>query len=96
MISGNLSAHKYTTIMMVDDDPIMMNFIKVVLEKAGNRKIICEDDSRRAISVIENAIPDILLLDVVMPQAAIAAQRIIESINGSLLYSTPHLFASSS
>lgn len=65
-----MAVRNHTTIMMVDDDPIMMDFVQIFLEDAGYRKIICEEDSRRAINVIEAARPDILLLDLVMPNVS--------------------------
>lgn len=69
-MTKTMAVRKHTTIMMVDDDPIMMDFVQIFLEDAGYRKIICEDDSRRAIAVIEAARPDILLLDLVMPNVS--------------------------
>lgn len=62
-----ISAQSHATIMMVDDEPITMEFVQVFLEQAGYRKFVVEEDSTRAISVMEKAMPDILLLDLVMP-----------------------------
>lgn len=69
MTAGNedISARSHATIMMVDDEPITMEFVQVFLEEAGYRKFIIEDDSKRAIGVMEKTTPDILLLDLVMP-----------------------------
>ncbi len=54
--------------MMVDDDPILMEVIKVFLEEEGYTNFITIEDSRLAEAALENGRPDVLLLDLVMPE----------------------------
>ena len=56
--------------MMVDDESITMEFVQVFLEDAGYRKFVVENDSTRAMAVMESAKPDILLLDLMMPDVS--------------------------
>ncbi|UCD34026.1 MAG: EAL domain-containing protein [Nitrospiraceae bacterium] len=54
-------------IMMVDDEPLMMEVVKAYLEEVGYRKFVLVEDSTAAIKVLEETRPDILLLDLMMP-----------------------------
>ena len=58
---------KDALIMMVDDEPIMMDLVQVLLEEEGYRNFITIEDSTRALAAIEEHRPDILLLDLMMP-----------------------------
>lgn len=58
------------TIMMVDDEPITMQVIKVFLEQAGYQKFHLVEDSRRAMQLLEESPPDVLLLDLLMPEVS--------------------------
>ncbi|GGK71122.1 putative bifunctional diguanylate cyclase/phosphodiesterase [Amphritea balenae] len=55
-------------IMMVDDEPIMMEIVQAHLEGAGYSRFISVEDSREAFDVLTHRRPDILFLDLVMPQ----------------------------
>lgn len=54
--------------MMVDDDPIMMELVQAFLEEEGYKHFITIEDSTQAMSAIQTQQPDILLLDLNMPQ----------------------------
>ncbi|MGD9852329.1 MAG: EAL domain-containing protein [Nitrospirales bacterium] len=56
------------TIMMVDDEPTTMEVMQAYLEDAGYRHFVLLEKSSRAIAEIEEKRPDILLLDLVMPE----------------------------
>ena len=56
------------TIMMVDDEPTTMEVMRAFLEDAGYRRFVLVEDSTRAMAEIEKHRPDILLLDLVMPE----------------------------
>jgi diguanylate cyclase (GGDEF)-like protein len=58
---------KKATIMMVDDEPITMFVVQTYLEEFGYQNFVQVEDSTTAIKVIEDALPDILLLDLMMP-----------------------------
>lgn len=57
-----------STIMMVDDEPVMLDIVQVFLEEAGYRHFINIEDSTKAVGRLINANPDILLLDLDMPE----------------------------
>jgi diguanylate cyclase (GGDEF)-like protein len=57
-------------IFMVDDEPITMEVVQTLLEEAGYRRFVLIEDSRQALSSLEKQRPDLLLLDLVMPQVS--------------------------
>ena len=59
---------KNATIMMVDDEPITMEVVRTFLEDAGYRSFILLDESTQAMAQLRRHRPDVLLLDVVMPE----------------------------
>ncbi|MCB1829340.1 MAG: response regulator, partial [Gammaproteobacteria bacterium] len=66
------------TIMMVDDEPITMEVIQTFLEDAGYERFRLIEDSRLAFDEILELRPDILLLDLMMPN--IGGFEILEKI----------------
>jgi diguanylate cyclase (GGDEF)-like protein len=56
------------TIMMVDDEPITMEVVQAFLEEAGYRNFVLLEKSAQAIKVLEETSPDLLLLDLLMPE----------------------------
>ena len=58
------------TIMMVDDEPLNMEVLKVHLESEGYDRFVTVDDSTRALAVLRADPPDVLLLDLVMPEVS--------------------------
>ena len=54
--------------MMVDDEPMMLEIVQAFLEEAGYRNFVNVADSTRAIERLVAANPDILLLDLDMPE----------------------------
>lgn len=59
---------KEATIMMVDDEPIMLDIVQALLEDEGYRNFISVQQSSQAIETMVQANPDILLLDLDMPE----------------------------
>lgn len=55
------------TIMMVDDDETTMEIMRAYLEDADYQNFVLVEDSSRAMEQIEEYRPDILLLDLMMP-----------------------------
>ncbi len=55
------------TIMMVDDEPILMELLQAFLEDQGYSNFITIEDSTKAIDAMHQLQPDILLLDLNMP-----------------------------
>ncbi|MFT5697760.1 MAG: diguanylate cyclase (GGDEF)-like protein [Desulforhopalus sp.] len=58
---------KNATIMMVDDEPITMAVVQTFLEEFGYTNFIQVDDSLKVMDALETELPDILLLDLIMP-----------------------------
>lgn len=69
-LSEEFDKLKESTIMMVDDEPLTMEVVKVFLEDAGYRNFILVEDSVQAMTELERHRPDVLLLDVVMPKVS--------------------------
>ena len=55
------------TIMMVDDEPINTDMVKMFLEEEGYKHFITTHDSTQALEIIANNSPDVVLLDLMMP-----------------------------
>ncbi len=58
------------TIVMVDDEPITMEVVQVFLEEAGYRNFVLIENSSKAMAALELQRPDLLLLDLIMPQVS--------------------------
>lgn len=58
---------KCSKIMMVDDEPIMMELVQAFLEEEGYQHFISFEDPSQALQAIDKEKPDLLLLDLVMP-----------------------------
>ncbi len=56
------------TIMIVDDEPINMHVVQAFLEEVGYSKFILVENSAEAVKRLEESRPDLLLLDLMMPQ----------------------------
>ena len=68
VFSANFEKHLDATIMMVDDEPLMMDVIQGLLEEAGYRKFIAVSDPELAMQRIKDSEPDVILLDLKMPK----------------------------
>jgi len=58
------------TIMMIDDEQINMDVLRLHLENEGYSRFITSDDSTSAIKQLRAVPPDVLLLDLMMPQVS--------------------------
>ncbi|MEM5528295.1 EAL domain-containing protein [Gammaproteobacteria bacterium AS21] len=61
-------ALKNSLIMMIDDEPIMLELIQIFLEDAGYQNFCGISDATTALQEISRKEPDIILLDIVMPK----------------------------
>ena len=57
-------------VMMVDDDALMTDTVQAYLEEAGYTSFICTNDPRNALETARQESPDLLLLDLVMPNVS--------------------------
>lgn len=69
---------KQATIMMVDDEPIIVETLENLLEDAGYKNFISTTNPKDAIDLMETKKPDIVLLDVMMPE--VSGLDILESM----------------
>ena len=57
-----------STIMMVDDEPIILETLQMFLEDAGYQNFITTTEPKKALNMVVLKKPDIVLLDVMMPE----------------------------
>ena len=65
---GPFSALRNSTVMMVDDDPLMLEVVQTFLEEAGYTSFVTTSKPTEALALIGQKQPDILLLDLMMPE----------------------------
>jgi CheY-like chemotaxis protein len=78
-------------ILIVDDDRESTHLVKILLEKAGHYLVLEENDATKAYQSARNFRPDVILLDIMMPEedgAEVAAQIEVDPE----LRSTPIIF----
>ena len=61
-------ATRKATIMIVDDEAVIVEIVKSVLEDAGYRSFIETSESTRALQLLADNKPDVVLLDIDMPE----------------------------
>jgi diguanylate cyclase (GGDEF)-like protein len=71
-------ALNHATIMMVDDEPIIVETLENLLEDAGYKNFVTTTDPKEAIALMKAKNPDIILLDVMMPE--VTGLDILESM----------------
>jgi diguanylate cyclase (GGDEF)-like protein len=59
-----------STVMIVDDEPITIEVVKAFLEEFGYNKFVLVERSSQAMNILEETGPDLLLLDLVMPEVS--------------------------
>jgi len=74
-------------IMMVDDEPIMIELIQIFLEENGYLHFEGLSDSTSAVAKVKESKPDILLLDLVMPD--VNGFQVLEQLRADV--ATKHL-----
>jgi two-component system OmpR family response regulator len=55
-------------ILIVDDDRDSTHLVKILLEKTGGYLVLEENDAAKAYQTAQNFRPDVILLDIMMPQ----------------------------
>src|SRR5260370_7598514 len=60
------SASRQNTILVVDDDPAVLDLMQRMLTKEGFRPMLA-DDPRAALGLAQSAKPSVIILDVLMP-----------------------------
>lgn len=67
-VATQFTSMRTATVMMVDDDPLMLEVIQTYLEEAGYVSFITSSQPREAMDLFTRHRPDILLLDLMMPE----------------------------
>lgn len=57
-------------ILIVDDEPSITKLLKFALEKTGIYEILCENQGLKALDAIRASRPDLLVLDMNMPDTS--------------------------
>jgi class 3 adenylate cyclase len=57
-------------VVIVDDDPALLEMLRIHLEDAGHRELMLVQDSTRALDLLRVSSPDLLLTDVRMPRVS--------------------------
>lgn len=57
-------------VMMVDDDPLVIEVTQAFLEKAGYRRFVSTSDASAAVAMLLRELPDVVLLDLNMPRVS--------------------------
>lgn len=71
----NLLDEKYqglkdAKIMIVDDEPLSIDVVRTFLEEEKFRNFITVEDSTQAMRILRETRPDLLLLDLIMPEVS--------------------------
>ncbi|MEZ6103739.1 MAG: response regulator [Pirellulaceae bacterium] len=61
---------RLSTVMIIDDEPVNIKVTRRYLQLAGYENFITTSESRQAFSVILERLPDLILLDVMMPEVS--------------------------
>jgi diguanylate cyclase (GGDEF)-like protein len=61
-------ATRDATIMLIDDEPVIVDILKSALADAGYHKFVETTESPRALELLAKSKPDVVLLDVNMPE----------------------------
>jgi len=57
-----------TKVLLIDDEASFTRMLKLTLESTGNYEVLALNESPKAVQVAKDFLPDIILLDVVMPE----------------------------
>jgi DNA-binding NarL/FixJ family response regulator len=66
-------------VLLVDDDPLVRSGLRMMLAGAANLEVVAEaDDGRQVLGEVDRHRPDVVLMDIRMPQLdGIAATRLL-------------------
>ncbi len=84
MPDSNSPASK-TTIMVIDDQPDILDIVKAILERSGY-VVQVADSGMEAFSLMEEKKPDLIILDIMMPQ--MDGWKVLKQLKGNADYSS--------
>ena len=59
---------KLQHVLCIDDEPDILEVAQMALEMVGGLRVTCLSHSRAAVAVAQSALPDVILIDVMMPE----------------------------
>ena len=63
-----MTSNNRTRVMLVDDHSIMRDLLRDALENTGEYEVVAQAaDGREALGMVEEAAPDVIVMDVIMP-----------------------------
>jgi threonine synthase len=65
---NQVTVDRYPRVVIVDDHPHVRRLIRRILQSQGEYSIFEADDGKSAISLIKREIPDLVILDLMMPE----------------------------
>lgn len=90
-----MKARRLEKILVVDDDHDILTILKYCLEKIKGFVVQCADSGSAALQIAPTFMPDLILLDVIMPKEdGIATYRAFKQI--AALANTPIFFITAS
>jgi CheY-like chemotaxis protein len=66
--TGGSGRKERRRILIVDNDPNITHLVKVLLERTGHYRVLEENDATKAHQSARNFRPDLIFLDIVMPE----------------------------
>ena len=81
-----MTAGNRTSVMLVDDHSIMRDLLRDALENTGEFEVVAQAaDGREALLMVEEAAPDVIVMDVIMPEmdGIEACRQITELLPGT-------------
>ena len=61
-------SYESARILVVDDEPLVIRPVVQILNQAGFKRVESENDPRRALHTVQKFRPDLILLDLIMPE----------------------------
>ncbi len=69
-VTDPFSAIRHATILMVDDDPVMLMAVEAFLDEVGYGSFVTTTRPRETLDLIAEHQPDVVLLDLMMPEVS--------------------------
>lgn len=55
-------------VLVLDDDPLLLEVMREMLTACGPHTVVLESDARRALQRLDDAMPDVLICDLMLPE----------------------------
>lgn len=76
-----MNVNKHFRVLVVDDEALICNVIQNELERYGHKVVGRAADGKRAVELVQELKPDIVLMDIAMPEMdGLEATRVIQEV----------------